>query len=249
MVSVLPFWTSVFTKLATDVDVRVREQSYTCQQSVVTRVGRNLATCLKSMSGVWYLGMFDPHPAAAGAAHAAWSAAFPPHKQSGALSHCHQEIISLITENLTLATPTTLSDPNTTSPEDMEAKYSRTLSMSFTALSDMVRKTSVARSLKTLLDDAKFWKYSKNKYSGVRQGFYEFIFQLCSVMPGVAADYARTVCPAVLHSLQESELGPATAVWTAALQVVTSVTQVWELVSLHKAVLPPVFKLLSAGIK
>ena len=72
---------SVYNKLATDCDGRVRELAHTCLTAVVTRVGRSLATCLKTLCGVWYLGRFDPHTPAASAANTAWCTAFPPHKQ------------------------------------------------------------------------------------------------------------------------------------------------------------------------
>ena len=51
----------------------------------------------------------------------------------------------------------------------------------------------------------------------------------------------------MLCNLQEAELGPATAVWTSALQVLTALPGVWDYVSPGKAVLPPVYKLMEAG--
>ena len=55
MVAILPFWPSVYTKLATDNDGRARELAHSCLAVVVARVGRSLATCLKTLCGVWYL--------------------------------------------------------------------------------------------------------------------------------------------------------------------------------------------------
>ena len=42
---------------------------------------------------------FDSHLPAAAAARAAWSSAFPPHKQAGALTHCQTEILELVSNN------------------------------------------------------------------------------------------------------------------------------------------------------
>ena len=42
---------------------------------------------------------FDSHLPAAAAARAAWSTAFPPHKQAGALTHCQTEILELVSNN------------------------------------------------------------------------------------------------------------------------------------------------------
>ena len=138
--------------------------------------------------------------------------------QDGALSFCQSEIMELVKEHLTLATPQTLSDPVTTSPEEMEAKFTRTLAMSFSALASLLRSLDQKR-LQALLERPKFWKYAKNKYASIRQSFYELLFQLCLHLPSVAQEHTKSVATTVLTNLQETELGPATAVWTAALQV------------------------------
>ena len=248
MVALLPYWSSVYTKLAMDCDGRVREQSQLCLLTVVTKVGRNLALQLSQLAGVWYLAHFDPHQPAALAASQAWAAAFPPAKQAGAITFCRDHIMALVIENLTLATPHTLSDPNITSPEEMEAKYLRTLSMSMTGLAALMEKAPPSEEqLGSLLKQPKFWKYSRNKDGNVRQGLFEVITQLCSLKPDLANSHGSSLVPAVLTNLQESELGAATAVWTAALQTVSSVKEVWDLVSLQKAVLPPLYKLISTG--
>ena len=248
MVCLLPFWSSVYTKLATDCDGRVREQAHTGLLSVVTKVGRQLAPQLGLLAGVWYLAQFDPHQPAALAATQAWAAAFPPAKQAGALNFCKGHIVSLVTENLTVATPQTLSDPNITTPEEMEAKYLRTLSMSMTGLAALMERAPPSHSqLESLLQQPKFWKYSRNKDGNVRQGFFEVLTQLCSLFSELANSHGPRLVPAVLTGLQETELGAARAVWTAALQTVSTVREVWTLVNLHKAVLPPLYNFIAAG--
>ena len=81
MVALLPFWPSVYNKLATDCDGRVREQAHVALHAVVRSVGRELATCLRSVCSVWWLARWDPHAPAAAAASAAWSTA-PKRRQS-----------------------------------------------------------------------------------------------------------------------------------------------------------------------
>jgi len=90
------------------------------------------------MAGVWYIGQSDSHIPAAEAATAAWTAAFPPHKLAGAVEFCQAEILNLIIDNLVNATPQTLSDPKTTPPEEMEAKYTRTVSMSLISYANLL---------------------------------------------------------------------------------------------------------------
>ena len=247
MVTLLPYWTSVYTKLALDCEGRVREQSHGCLLSVVSKVGRQLAPHLPQLAGVWYLAQYDPHLPAATAASQAWAAAFPPAKQAGALNFCKGHILALIIENLTLATPHTLSDPNLTTPEEMEAKYWRTLSMSMTALAALMEKAPPSPSqLESLLQHQKFWKFGRSKEGNVRQGLFEVLTQLCSHQPQLASSHSKSLASTVLTSLNETEAGAATAVWTAALQT-TRIGGVWEEVSLHKAVLPPLYKFISGA--
>ena len=199
MVTLLPYWTSVYTKLALDCDGRVREQSQGCLLSVVRKVGRKLAPHLPHLAGLWYLAQYDPHLPAASAASQAWAAAFPPAKQAGALNFCKGQIVSLIIENLTLATPHTLSDPNLTTPEEMEAKYVRTLSMSMTALAALMERAPPSASqLESLLHHQKFWKFGRRKEGNVRQGFYEVLTQLCSLQPQLAASQLNILLPALV---------------------------------------------------
>ena len=116
MVSVLPFWPSVYNKLAVDTDHRVRELTHIALKHIVAAVGKNLAPHLKSISGTWFIGQSDSHAPAADAALAAWQGAFQdPAKSASAKEFCGDEIFSVIVDNLILATPQTLSDPKVTS--------------------------------------------------------------------------------------------------------------------------------------
>ena len=248
MVALLPFWPSVYNKLATDCDGRVREQAHVALHAVVRSVGRELATCLRSVCSVWWLARWDPHAPAAAAASAAWSTAFPPHKQAGALGFCQADIMSQVAEHLVLATPATLSDPATTSPEEMEAKYCRTIVMAFSALSSILHLPATLQSLQSLLEQPKLWKYSKHKHGAVRQAFYEWVSCLCGAQPALARDCARQLGPAVLLSLGDTaEVAASSAVWAAALQLLAAVPGVWDQVSAAKAVLPPVYKLMAGA--
>eukprot|EP00092_Neocalanus_flemingeri_P024263 GFUD01026312.1.p1 GENE.GFUD01026312.1~~GFUD01026312.1.p1 ORF type:complete len:1657 (-),score=379.47 GFUD01026312.1:31-5001(-) len=248
MLSVLPYWPSVYNKLATDGDRRVRELAHACLMSVVKGVGKNLALHLKTMCGVWYIGQSDPHAPAAQAASAAWQAAFPPSKLKGAVTFCLAEIISLITENITVATPQTLSDPKVTPVEEMEAKYVRTLAMSLTSLANLLKvATPSDEQLSNLLSHTKFWKISKHKTGSVRQAFFETLVQLGSVLPDTLPPQSKVLVPAVLPNLHDTDPSAAPAVWAAALQVLTVIPTAWEHTSPQKAVFPNIFKFISCG--
>jgi len=248
MLTVLPFWPSVYNKLATDGDRRVRELAHTCLMSVVKGVGKNLALHLKTMCGVWYIGQSDPHTPAAQAALVAWQAAFPPGKLAGAVTFCQAEIISLITENITVATPQTMSDPKITPVEEMESKYVRTVAMSLTSLAHILKVTTPSEvQMSGLLDQSKFWKLSKHKTGSVRQAFFETLVQLGSVLPDTLASHAKVLVPAVLPNLNDTDPAAAPAAWAAALQVLTVVPAAWEHTSPAKAVFPNIFKFIACG--
>jgi len=248
MLALLPFWPSVYNKLATDVDRRVRELAHTCLMRVVKGVGKNLALHLKTMCGVWYLGQSDPHTPAAQAALAAWQAAFPPAKLAGAVTFCQAEILALITENITVATPHTLSDPKVTPVEEMEAKYVRTLAMSLTALANLLKVMAPSEDhLSALLSNSKFWKLSRHKTGSVRQAFFETLVQLGVVLPSTLLSHAAVLVPAVLPNLYDTDPAAAPAVWAAALQVLAVVPNAWELTNPQKAVFPNIFKFITVG--
>ena len=93
-------------------------------------------------------------------------------------------------ENLVEQTPQTMSDPSSTSVEDMEAKYNRTVAASLLGFSDLLRLLRAAAETKTdengifvaveaILEEmakcAKFWKFGSSKVPMVRQSFYTLI--------------------------------------------------------------------------
>ena len=93
-------------------------------------------------------------------------------------------------ENLVEQTPQTMSDPSSTSVEDMEAKYNRTVAASLLGFSDLLRLLRAAAETKTdengifvaveatleeMAKCAKFWKFGSSKVPMVRQSFYTLI--------------------------------------------------------------------------
>jgi hypothetical protein len=208
-------------------------------------IWKELATLLQAMVGVWYLGQADCQaPAAQAAAVAAWQSAFPtPEKQSRALAFCREEILSLIIENVTVATAQTLSDPKAATPEEMEAKYVRTLSTSLLAYSALLDSAAGgAASHGPLLDSPKFWKLARHSSTSVRQAFYTVISKLCSVLPDTIVSRGKAVVPAVLGGLQDAEA--AASVWGAALHLLNVFPAAWDHISHQKAVFPTIWKLL-----
>lgn len=93
-------------------------------------------------------------------------------------------------ENLLEQTPQTMSDPSTTSVEDMEAKYNRTIAASLLGYADLLRLLRAAAETKTdgggifdaaegtleeIAKSANFWKLGSSKVPMVRQSFYTLV--------------------------------------------------------------------------
>ena len=92
--------------------------------SVSTKVGRDLAPYLRSISASWYLGRFDCHAPAASAANEAFNVVFPTpstdtssdsskkDKHREAIVFCASEILNAIKDNITnVASQNSGSDP------------------------------------------------------------------------------------------------------------------------------------------
>jgi hypothetical protein len=142
-----------------------------------------------------------------------------------------------------VATAQTLSDPKAATPEEMEAKYVRTLSTSLLAYSALLDSTAGgAASHGPLLDSPKFWKLARHSSTAVRQAFYTVISRLCSMLPDTIVSRGKAVVPAVLGGLQDAEA--AASVWGAALHLLNVFPAAWDHISHQKAVFPTIWKLL-----
>ena len=78
-----------------DHDRRVREATQQAFEQLVLKVRRSLAPFLKSLMGHWLMAQCDTYVPAASAACLAFTAAFPPSKQTEALSFCRDEILNV----------------------------------------------------------------------------------------------------------------------------------------------------------
>ena len=78
-----------------DHDRRVREATQQAFEQLVLKVRRSLAPFLKGLMGHWLMAQCDTYVPAASAACLAFTAAFPPNKQTEALSFCRDEILNV----------------------------------------------------------------------------------------------------------------------------------------------------------
>ncbi|XP_077977369.1 E3 ubiquitin-protein ligase listerin-like isoform X1 [Glandiceps talaboti] len=241
---ILPYWHRLYAKIANDHDRRVREAIQQAHEQVAVKVRRNLAPHLKYLMGPWLVGQCDTYGPAASAAKSAFNAAFPPTKQTEAIAYCKEDILAYLKDNLFKQTLSTLSDPKSTPPEEMEAKYNRVMTSSLLAFRHFLlvlpkqEHENLQETYQGFLTEPKLWKYAKNKAPPIRGAFFSAISAMCQAIPQVVDNYASKLCPAVLGNIDDTDPAVCQTLWEAVLYVVSSITDCWKHINTRKAFLP-----------
>ncbi|XP_041864209.1 E3 ubiquitin-protein ligase listerin [Melanotaenia boesemani] len=252
---VLPYWPRIYCKISVDHDRRIREATQQAFEQLVLKVRRSLAPFLKSLMGHWILSQCDTYTPAASAACQAFQAAFSPTKQPEALSFCKDEIINVLQDILLKETADTLSDPQSVTEEEREAKYVRMLTSSLLGVKRLLSlllqndRVDLEQKLANLLSSGKFWKYSKHKTPQVRGAFFEMVCALCEFTPGLVQAEAARLCPVVLLAIDDTDPVVLPPVWEAVLHVVSALPDCWTYVNARKGFLPKLWTLLKEGGK
>lgn len=252
---VLPYWPRIYCKISVDYDRRIREATQIAFEQLVLKVRRNMAPFLRSLMGHWILSQCDTYTPAASAACQAFQAAFSPTKQPEALSFCKDEILNVLQDILLKETANTLSDPQSVTEEEREAKYVRMVTSALLGVKRLLfllpqdDRTAMEPKLTDLLSSAKFWKYSKHKTPQVRGAFFEMVCALCEFTPALAHAEAARLCPAVLLSIDDADPLVLAPVWEAVLHVVSTIPDCWKHVNAKKGFLPKLWALLKDGGK
>ncbi|TKS82943.1 E3 ubiquitin-protein ligase listerin [Collichthys lucidus] len=252
---VLPYWPRIYCKISVDHDRRIREATQQAFEQLVLKVRRSLAPFLKSLMGHWILSQCDTYTPAASAACQAFQAAFSPAKQPEALSFCKDEILNVLQDILLKETADTLSDPQSVTQEEREAKYVRMLTSSLLGVKRLLSlllqddRAALEQRLAQLVTSAKFWKYSKHKTPQVRGAFFEMVCALCEFTPGLVQAEAARLCPTVLLSIDDTDPVVLPPVWEAVLHVVATIPDCWTHVNAKKGFLPKLWALLKEGGK
>ncbi|KAM4546387.1 E3 ubiquitin-protein ligase listerin [Fundulus diaphanus] len=252
---VLPYWPRIYCKISVDHDRRIREATQQAFEQLVLKVRRSLAPFLKSLMGHWILSQCDTYTPAASAACQAFQAAFSPAKQPEALGFCKDEILNVLQDILLKETSDTLSDPQSVTGEEREAKYVRMLTSSMLGVKRLLSlllqndRAALEQKLGLLVNSGKFWKYSKHKTPQVRGAFFEMMCALCEFTPELVQSEAARLCPAVLLSIDDTDPVVLPHVWEAVLHVVSKIPDCWTHVNAKKGFLPKLWALLREGGK
>uniref|UniRef100_A0A8C5BLS8 E3 ubiquitin-protein ligase listerin n=1 Tax=Gadus morhua TaxID=8049 RepID=A0A8C5BLS8_GADMO len=250
---VLPYWPRIYCKISVDHDRRVREATQQAFEQLVLKVRRSLAPSLKGLMGHWLMAQCDTYVPAASAACLAFTAAFPPNKQTEALSFCRDEILNVLQDTLLKETADTLSDPKSVPEEERETKFIRMLTSSLLGVKKLLHllpdsdRNLLEDRLTQLISSAKFWKYSKHKTPQVRGALSEVVSALCQYTPGLVHKEAARASAAVLLSIDDTDPVVLPPLWEAVLHVVTTIPDCWTHVNARKGFLPKLWALLRAG--
>ncbi|XP_033741541.1 E3 ubiquitin-protein ligase listerin-like [Pecten maximus] len=242
--AVLPFWPRMFNRAALDVDHRVRETTQHAMTALVVKARKHLAPHLRSLMGAWLLCQCDTYPTVSAAATQAFQSAFPPAKQTDVLVYCRTEITQFLTDQLLNQTASTLSDPKTTDPDDMQNKYLRVMTSSLYALRKLLTSLPVNQiealtdSLDILLKDSKFWKHGKSPTASIKAAFYSFLASICQIQPELSALYSSKMATLVLHNVDEKDPVICAPVWEAVLSLINYLPDCWKSVNVEKAFWP-----------
>ncbi|XP_063237912.1 E3 ubiquitin-protein ligase listerin [Bacillus rossius redtenbacheri] len=251
--SVLPFWPRLYGHLAVDAEHRVREAAHLAQRAVVRCARRNLAPYLRQLVGPWFTSQYDTHCPAASAAAQSFQEAFPPNKVPEVIVFCQNEILNYIHDNIIVQKPQTVGNPQALSKEELEAKHERLLVGSLQGYAlylDSVPPDGLAAardSNRRITSSKKFWKYNRHPSSLVRSAWFKVVAALCQKTPDLVSEESAQATLAVFSNLDEADPVVLSAVWDAALHVVTTLQDCWAHVSAEKLVLPKLWSVLKQG--
>lgn len=126
---------SLFNKLAIDVDRKVRESALQIQRYLAQTAPKRLAPILKKIIGTWIAVRFDVSKEVAILGKESFRSSFSEEKTEQVLVFCQADLLAFLANIILEQSVQSMSDPRYTSPEDMVAKYARTVAASFDSLS------------------------------------------------------------------------------------------------------------------
>lgn len=142
---------------------------------------------------------------------------------------CQDEILNYINENLNVHSTQTVGNAQTSTPEELEAKYERVVISSlqgYTLYLNNVNAEAVdkARELnESMVQNTNFWKFSKHKVAPIRSAWFETVTTICSKVPFLLEKSHAKLTSVVFNSLNESEPTVLPRVWEAVLLTTSTV--------------------------
>ncbi|XP_074600355.1 E3 ubiquitin-protein ligase listerin [Brevipalpus obovatus] len=248
---VLPLWTRIFNKLAIDNDFRVREATLNAHGELVKKLGRNIAPSLKKMIAVWVLSLHDTYVVSANASRNSFSVAFSSTKQNEVLNFAYKEIINYCKNILIYQTIETIEDPSLFSFEEREAKYNRLVSCSLQSICLLISSINdpkiIEVDIEEMINDNRFWKIGKNPEINIKANWYKLKSVICEYLPPLAIRTGSKFTTTTLNFIGEKDPILSAAIWENVLWILVTIDDCWSYITIPKAFLPHLKKLLTEG--
>ena len=115
--------------------------AHTIQGQVTQLSGKRIAKHMSQVAGSWLLGVHDNDKSVSRTAQDSFKAAFPSEEKYRNFWRVYQpDIVKLVLDVTGLESPTTLSDERTTSSDDANTKYFRTLGAAIMVVTHMISR-------------------------------------------------------------------------------------------------------------
>lgn len=249
----LPFWPRLYCTLSIDTDQKVREAAQTANAAAVMRMGKGIAAYLKQLAGAWFVSQFDTYAPAASIAVNSFNHTFPPWKVVNAIVYCQYDILSYISENITVHTSHTLSSQRYLTREEMENRYHTILITNLHGYSTYFKKVPSHEIDKTveihnkILSSARFWKLAKHDAWSIKVAFLNALTSIMQYAEKLLDNEKERTMKAIINNLDEAEPGILLAAWESMLVAVTKIND-WNLVvNINELVLPKLWCILRTG--
>ncbi|KAF2670817.1 hypothetical protein BT63DRAFT_202341 [Microthyrium microscopicum] len=227
----LDVWLGLFPRTSIEADRKVRLLAHTVQGQIAAAVGTKLAKHMKSLIGVWLLGLYDNDKQVASTAKSALSLVFTTPDKRQQLRKVYQDsILDLCLTIIQTETPQTLSDEKTTSSEESEAKYARVLAAVLGLLPDVFRagdaslRSKCISKYEELLGDKQLWALASADDASVRRGAHRLLRSTLDYLDLKPMLDTKSLSSAYLEkSLASNQTGSASDF----LDTITAITSVY----------------------
>ncbi|KAF2402395.1 hypothetical protein EJ06DRAFT_490803 [Trichodelitschia bisporula] len=232
---VLNAWLNFYPRTSIDNDKRVRQLAHTLQGQISISSGRRIAKYMSKVVGAWLAGMYDNDKLVAKAAQISVDKVFPTLEKKSMLYKAYQiPILDFCSGIIRSETPQTLSDERIISPDEAEAKYSRTLSAALGLLSRLMSELSHEDYAKNrdryeeIFQDRELWKMASNDDVGIRRAMHKMLRSVIQSTAAKAALNPEILSEAYIYkALDSDQTGSANEYVDTLLALTTFSKDVW----------------------
>ena len=198
-------WVKVFPRLSSDVSRRVRQSVFVLQKQISKTMGKRIARHLTFIAPPWLAGSHDSDRAAARAAQEGLQSVFSTSEKQMNLRKAYQAQIIEFSENIiNNETRESLNDPKTTSQEDAESVYNRSVSGSLDSVSETINMLALSdlnhdnNQLSMLVTSDKLWDLLSKGDTSTRRSIILFVKACFGKLRALVDENVDTIANAVM---------------------------------------------------